>query len=99
MFPKVPQASLGILRVPQLPPPLEHPHLKNPMIEWHVDPQKADSMGLRANPQCLTLRPTESFAAGDPYVVALVAWHITYKYLSLAIPLRITITLQYIRFD
>ncbi len=25
MFPKVPQSSLGILRVPQLPPPLEHP--------------------------------------------------------------------------
>ena len=24
MFPKVPQSSLGILRVPQLPPPLEH---------------------------------------------------------------------------
>ena len=25
MFPKVPQSSLGILKVPQLPPPLEHP--------------------------------------------------------------------------
>ena len=25
MFPKVPQSSLGILRLPQLPPPLEHP--------------------------------------------------------------------------
>ena len=25
IFPKVPQSSLGILRVPQLPPPLEHP--------------------------------------------------------------------------
>ena len=31
MFPKVPQSSLGILRVPQLPPPLEHPPLKNPI--------------------------------------------------------------------
>ena len=32
VFPKVPQSSLlGILRVPQLPPPLEHPPpLKNP---------------------------------------------------------------------
>ncbi len=30
MFPKVPQSSLGILRVPQLPPPLEHPPLRNP---------------------------------------------------------------------
>ena len=27
MFPKVPQSSLGILRVPQLPPPVEHPPL------------------------------------------------------------------------
>ncbi len=32
MFPKVPQSSLGILRVPQLPPPLGHPRLKNPII-------------------------------------------------------------------
>ena len=33
MFPKVPQSSLGILRVPQLPPPpLEHPPLRNPTI-------------------------------------------------------------------
>ena len=33
MFPKVPQSSLGIFRVPQLPPPLEHPGtLKNPRI-------------------------------------------------------------------
>ena len=31
MFPKVPQSSLEILRVPQLPPPLGHP-LKNPII-------------------------------------------------------------------
>ena len=31
MFPKVPQSSLGILRVPQLPPPLGHPPLKNPI--------------------------------------------------------------------
>ena len=31
MFPKVPQSSLGILRVPQLPPPLEYPPLKNPI--------------------------------------------------------------------
>ena len=30
IFPKVPQSSLGILRVPQLPPPLESP-LKNPI--------------------------------------------------------------------
>ena len=28
MFPKIPQSSLGILRVPQLPPPLEHPPLR-----------------------------------------------------------------------
>ena len=33
MFPKVPQSSLGILRVLQLPPPLEHPPLKNPIID------------------------------------------------------------------
>ena len=33
MFRKVPQSSLGILRVPQLPPSLEHPGtLKNPTI-------------------------------------------------------------------
>ena len=25
IFPKVPQSSLGILKVPQVPPPLEHP--------------------------------------------------------------------------
>ena len=30
--PKVPQSSLGILRVPQLPPPVEHFPLKNPRI-------------------------------------------------------------------
>ena len=34
IFPKVPQSSLGILRVPQLPPPLEHLPLKNP-ITWY----------------------------------------------------------------
>ena len=34
MFPKVPQSSLGILRVPQLPPPLEHPPLKNPVTYY-----------------------------------------------------------------
>ena len=34
MFPKVPQSSLGILRVPQLPPPLEHPPLKNPITYY-----------------------------------------------------------------
>ena len=28
MLPKVPQSSLGILRIPQLPPPLEHPSLR-----------------------------------------------------------------------
>ena len=33
MFCKVPQSSLGILRVPQLPPPLEHPPLKNPTLK------------------------------------------------------------------
>ena len=32
MFPKVHQSSLGILRVLQLPPPLGHPPLKNPII-------------------------------------------------------------------
>ena len=32
MFPKVPQSSLGIFRVPQLPPPLEHPPLRNPTM-------------------------------------------------------------------
>ena len=32
MFPKVPQSSLGILKVPQLPPPLGQPGtLKNPI--------------------------------------------------------------------
>ena len=34
IFPKIPQSSLGILRVPQLPPPLGHPGtLKNPISE------------------------------------------------------------------
>ena len=32
IFPKVPQSSLGILRVPQLPPPLGHHPPKNPII-------------------------------------------------------------------
>ena len=31
IFPTVPQSSLGILRVPQLPPPLGHPPVKNPV--------------------------------------------------------------------
>ncbi len=36
IFPNVPQSSLGILRVPHLPPLLEHP-LKNPIIvSWNV---------------------------------------------------------------
>ena len=35
IFPKVPQSSLGILRVPQLPPPLEHPPLKNSTSLFH----------------------------------------------------------------
>ena len=35
MFPKVPQSSLGILRVPQLPPPLEHPPLR--ILEYYGD--------------------------------------------------------------
>ena len=33
MFPKVPQSSLGILRVPQLPPPLNTPPLRNPTTQ------------------------------------------------------------------
>ena len=37
MFPKVPQSSLGILRVPQLPPPLNTPGtLRNPTILGHM---------------------------------------------------------------
>ena len=32
IFPKFPQSSLGILRVPQLPPPLGHRPLKNPIM-------------------------------------------------------------------
>ena len=34
IIPKVPQSSLGILRVPQLPPPLEHPRLR--ILEYKV---------------------------------------------------------------
>ncbi len=38
IFPKVPQSSLGILRVPQLPRPLGHPPLKNPIkIQWKTN--------------------------------------------------------------
>ena len=37
IFPKVPQSSLGILRVPQLPPPLGHPPIKNPIIIFDSD--------------------------------------------------------------
>ena len=36
MFPKVPQSFLGILRVPQLPRPLEHLPPKNPTLFWLV---------------------------------------------------------------
>ena len=32
--PNVPQSSLGFLRVPQFPPPLEHPPLGNPTSKW-----------------------------------------------------------------
>ena len=39
MFPKVPQSSLGILRVPPLPPPLEHPPpLRTLQSTWGNDP-------------------------------------------------------------
>ena len=34
IFPKVPQSFLGILRVPQLPPPLEHHPLEQPYERW-----------------------------------------------------------------
>ena len=44
IFPKVPQSSLGILRVPQLPPPLEPPPLKNPTIP---DRQKTQCLFVR----------------------------------------------------
>ena len=45
---KVPQSSLGILRVSQLPPPLEYPPLKNPTIKpqdrcQHCKPWLLDS--------------------------------------------------------
>ena len=33
MFPKVPQSSLGILRVPQLPPSLGHPPLNLSLVK------------------------------------------------------------------
>jgi len=36
MFPKVPQSSLGILRVPQLPPPLEHPSSPLRILEIRI---------------------------------------------------------------
>ena len=38
MLPKAPQSSLGILRVPQLPPPLEHRPLKNPTKKSPTSP-------------------------------------------------------------
>ena len=54
IFPNVPQSSLGILRVPQFPPPpLNTPPLRNPTImsmfqEWNtprknnIEPEKDD---------------------------------------------------------
>ena len=38
IFPKVPLSSLGILRIPQLHPPLENPPLKNPITvsKWLI---------------------------------------------------------------
>ena len=38
MFPQVPQSFLGILTVPQIPHPIEHPPLKNPTRPYEKDP-------------------------------------------------------------
>ena len=45
IFPKVSQSSLGILRIPQLPPPLEHFSLKN-----HANLGKKESIELVQTP-------------------------------------------------
>ncbi len=49
IFPNVPQSSLGILRVPQLPPLLGHLPLKNPInINQHVSPSPViDPPGIK----------------------------------------------------
>ena len=55
MFPRVPQSSLGILRVRQLPPPLEHPSLKNPTICSTSASNKAKSVHRHPPQQCNTV--------------------------------------------
>ena len=53
IFPKVPRSSLGILRIPELPPPLEHPPpLKNPATDkvrvvWFADKLTKSSFSQR----------------------------------------------------
>ena len=58
IFPNVPQSSLGILRLPQLPPTLGHPPLKNPIIEYQTVDLKTHIMkeDLQISPESPLLR-------------------------------------------
>ena len=57
IFPKVPQSSPGILRVPQLPPPLEHPPLKNPTMKWIMVVKKTGPPENKKNKLTVLLTP------------------------------------------
>ena len=48
IFPKVPQSFVGILRVPQLPPPLGHPPPLEPYNETIMKPENDGFFGDRS---------------------------------------------------
>ena len=61
IFLKVPQAFLGILRVPHLPSPLEHPPLKNPTNQEYSDLNEFFSILETQNPPVLYMDGSGDF--------------------------------------
>ena len=84
MFPKVPQSSLGIVRAPQLPPPLGHPPLKNLVIclkktktkfgAYHYDVVFFQEMPLLAIADGCVLRIFREVRFGEMVAMCLRWW-------------------------
>ena len=68
IFPNVPQSFLGILRVPLLPPRLEHPPLKNPTTNGSVPTNRwevtTDELQQAADPEGKTTIPISLLGGG-----------------------------------
>ena len=85
MFPRVPQSSLGILRVRQLPPPLEHPSLKNPTICSTSASNKAKSVHRHPPQRCNTVLVV-IYQHGLCIFTVLVSVHIPYTCFKYVVP-------------